>query len=170
MSFDIFFQTGRFATTQIETKDPFNGSVQKNFPPIPLEEAELDAVKSALADNHAIGPDEFGFYVIELEDGGTAEIQAGDLQETCMVSVQSITPGLVKLLFDVLQAGKWVMLPAMEPNVAVTCSPELLEILPARFGPAILCRSQIELGILLLKGFTAWQNYRNTVLDAKGSK
>jgi hypothetical protein len=68
-----------------------------------------------------------------LEDGGSAEVFANELSTGCMVALRGITPDLLKFLFDMLEAGKWVMLPTIEEAVAVTTSLEYLEEFPTVF-------------------------------------
>src|ERR1019366_5550534 len=105
MSFDIFFQPCRFSGGTVETKNPFSGEIQSNLLNEPLSPTELQAVQRVLKQATAHGPDEYGCYVVELEDGGVAEVFADNLETGCMAAIRSITPDLSKFLYDLLEAG-----------------------------------------------------------------
>src|SRR5262249_48761313 len=122
MSFDIFFQTARFGGKPVVKRNPFTGVSVSVIPQEPLRAAEVKAVRQVLKRVGARGPDEHGCYVVELEDGGAAEVFGDGMESGCMVALRGITPDLTRFLFDLLKAGNWVMLPAMEPAVAVTTS------------------------------------------------
>jgi hypothetical protein len=165
MSFDIFFQTCRFATEPVETKNPFTGKVEKLNRSSPLDEAELAAVREALVDRgRATGPDDAGNYAIDLADGGSAEVYAENLRDGCMFAIGNLTSGLTAILYDVLDAGRWVMLPAIETSIAITCSPQHVNAAPADFPRIVTCRSSQELAQLLSGGFDSWNEYRNSVV------
>jgi hypothetical protein len=164
MSFDIFFQPCRFGGKPVKQKNPFTGEEQSVVPNESLTPAEEKAVRAVLKNANAKGPDDFGYYVVETNDGGGAEVSTDKLRDSCMVSVRGLTPGLVRFLFDVLKAGNWVMLPAMATNIAITSSPEHLKGVPDGFPEVATCTSADELGVLLSDGFKAWKKYRNRVV------
>jgi hypothetical protein len=119
----------------------------------------LKRVQQVLKQAGAQGPDKHGCYVISLADGGTAEVFAKDLHRACMVAVRGITAHLTQFLFDLLQAGNWVMLPAMEDSVALTTSLESVKGIPDDFPKIIIVTSAEDVGVLLTKGVKAWQKY-----------
>jgi hypothetical protein len=99
-------------------------------------------------------PDGHDFYVVELDDGGVAEVFSyRGLEISCMVALRGMTAGLLQFLFDLLQAGNWVMIPAMENTAAITTSPGCLKGIPDDFLRIVVCSSVEELGTLLAKGF-----------------
>jgi hypothetical protein len=163
MSFDIFFHTGRFSGEPVVKKNTFTGKPQTVIPEEPLTAAEVRAVRQVLRRVGAQGPDEYGCYVVGLEDGGGAEVFADKLKSGCMVSLRGITPDLTRFLFDFLKAGNWVMLPAMEDAVAITTSPGSVKGVPDDFPRIVACDSADEVGVLLTKGVKAWQGYRDQV-------
>jgi hypothetical protein len=167
MSFDIFFQPCRFGDRPIERMNPLTGKPQSSLPNEPLTPAELDAVRHLLERTEAAGPDEHGCYVVRFGDGGGAEVFGGDLRTGCMVAVRGITPDLLQFLIDLLRAGNWVMLPAMEGDIAITASPESLRGVPDGFPRVVICDSAEELGVLLTDGFGAWQRYRDQVAGSE---
>lgn len=164
MSFDIFFQTCRFGTTLVEEKNPSTGMVRSVLPSDPLMPSEFTALRAVLKKVTARGPDEFGCYVVQFPDGGSAEVFGCELEQHCMVAVRGTTPDLFRFLFDILMAGNWVMLPAMEDAVAITCSPQSVKNLPGDFPRLVVCNSADDLGILLSKGFGAWKKYRDQIV------
>lgn len=169
MSFDIFFQPCRFGGKPVKRKNPFTGEEQSAVPNEPLTPAELRAVREVLKKANAAGPDQFGCYVVGCANGGMAEVYGDDLANSCMAALRGMTPGLVQFLFDLLKAGNWVMLPAMEGNVAITYSPERLWGTPEDFPRVVTCQSADELGAMLSGGFATWQAYRDAVVGDRGS-
>lgn len=120
MSFDLFYQPCRFGTQPVEQKNPFTGEIQTSLPVEPLSAEDVRAIQGVLAGVGASGP-----FVIELGDGGGAEVFASDLETGCMVALRRRTPKLLKLLYDLLIAAEWVLLRAMEPTPAIVKSPGL---------------------------------------------
>jgi hypothetical protein len=164
VSFDIFFQPCRFGGAPAEKRNPFTGKTVSGAPNEPLNAAELTAVQQILDRAKSSGPDEHGCYVVDLSDGGTAEVFTGDLATGCMVAMRRITPDLFQFLYDLLEAGNWVLLPAMEDGAAITASPECLKGVPADFPKIVVCGSAEELRVLLTPGVNAWQKYRDQVV------
>jgi hypothetical protein len=164
VSFDLFFQPCRYRGKPIEVKNPFTGKVQTKLPNGQLSASELSAVERVLKKAKAKGPDEHGCYVVELGDGGAAEVFGHDLSTGCMVAVRGMTPHLSRFLFNLLQAGNWVMLPAMEEAVAITTSPTSVKGVPADFPRVVVCDSAEELAVLLADGIRAWEQYRDQVV------
>jgi hypothetical protein len=163
MSFDIFFQPCRFTGTAEIKKNPFTGEALSVPLNEPLSDVELQAVQQVLKRANAQGPDDQGCYVVQLEDGGEAEVFGSDLANSCMVALQGMTDDLLRFLFDLLKAGNWVMLPAMEDPVAITTSPGILRGIPDDFPRVVTCNSAAELGVLLSSGVHAWEEYRDQV-------
>jgi hypothetical protein len=164
MSFDIFFQTGRFGEKRVPKKNPITGKAKMVFPEEPLSTAEVDAVRELLKRVEARGPDEYGCYRVELADGGNAELSAGNLEWGCMATLRGITPNLTHFLFDLLKAGNRVMLPVMEDLVAITASPGSTKGIPEDFPKIVVCNSPDEMRLLLTNGVNAWQRYRDQVV------
>jgi hypothetical protein len=55
-----------------------------------------------------------GCCTVDFNDGGAAEVFADRLKSGCMVALRGMTPEVSQFLFELLKAGNWVMLPAME--------------------------------------------------------
>lgn len=169
MSFDIFFQPCRFSETLVTKKNSITGANQSVLPDEPLSEIELEAVQRVLKRANAHGPDEFGCYVIQLEDGGVAEVFGSELASGCTVALRGMTANLLQFLFDLLNAGNWVMLPVMEDARAITTSPGCLKNIPDDFPRVLVCNSAAELGVLLSKGVEEWEKYRNQVVGRESN-
>lgn len=168
MSFDIFFQPCRFGGKKVKKKNPFTGKVQESLPNEPLSDAEVKAVTKVVKKASADDPSEHGCYFVSFKDGGRAEVYGDNLSESCMVANRGqLTADLMEFLFDLLEAGKWAMLPAMEDSVAITCSAQYLTGLPEDFPEVVECRSAQELSVLLSKGFRVWKKYRDQVVGGK---
>jgi hypothetical protein len=164
MSFDIFFQPCRFDTEPVEVTNEFTGKTTTERPSIPLSAAELAAVRSALDRPGVSKPDrDDDTYSVDCADGGSAQVFAADLQKSCMFAVYGLTPELVSIMFDVLRAANWVMIPAMEDLMAIAASPDSVQGAPDDFLPVVVCSSATELSTLLIDGFDAWKRYRDRI-------
>ena len=160
MSFDLFYMPCRFGTEPVERKNPFTGEIQSSLPVEPLSAEDVRAVRGALVGAGARGPDEFGCFVVELGDGGTAEVFGDDLSTGLMVALRGLTPDLLRFLYDLLGAADWVLLPTMEGNPAIVTSPGLASGFADRF-PEVFCGSPEEVGVILSEGVQAWRRYRD---------
>ncbi|HEY2548255.1 MAG TPA: hypothetical protein VGI46_19440 [Candidatus Acidoferrum sp.] len=153
MSFDIFLQ--RFAAGE-------------------PAEVNRDAVRGVLETQDFTGPDNFGFYRVEFEDGVDVELSAKGLDGAtaftgCAFHVGGMSPHLVAFILQIAKAGDMVILPAMEDFVAILSSPDQKEHLPSDLvenGPEpVVCESSRELAALLSGGYAGWQKYLNQVLN-----
>ena len=167
MSFDVFFQPAQFSDDAIEQTNPFTGEVLSVVPMVPLAGSELDAVRQVLKGATSHGPDDFGCHVVKFQDGGVAQIFASELERGCMAALRGITPDLLQFLYDMLVAGRWVMLPAMENPVSITTPSSSVSGLPEDFLEVVECKSAAELGVLLNDGFQTWKKYRDQVLGGE---
>jgi hypothetical protein len=167
MSFDIFFQPCRFGQVAVEQRNPFTGKATNVFPAESLTPDEMAAVRNVLARVNAPGGNQRDYYRVELNDGGSAEVYAANLEKGCMVALRGITSDALQFLFDILSAGNWSMLPAMEDSRAIALSSESFKNLPEGFPPTVLIQSPAELGILLKDGFEAWKAFRDRVVQSK---
>ena len=109
-------------TRTAKRKNPFTGKMQSVPVDDGLTDAERAAVRKLLKSAGASKPDEFGCYAVEFKDGGSAEVFASELggSEQCdglMVSLQGITSGLVKFLWELCRAGNMAATPIMEDEV-----------------------------------------------------
>ena len=127
MSFDIFFQPCRYVAIPAEERNQSTGQPGPSLPNEPAASSELNAVRAVLNKATIHGPDESGCHVIGVNDGGEAEVFAGNLGDGCMVALRGITPGLLEFLIDLLNARNWCMVPAMEDTAAIVPSMECAE-------------------------------------------
>jgi hypothetical protein len=164
VSFDIFFRPCHFGGKPVKRRNPFTGQIQSALPNEPLSASELMAMGKVLPEAKARGPDQDGCYLVELGDGGRAEVFGLGSEGGCMVSVQGMTPVLSQLLHDLLAAADWIMLPAMEEAVAVMTSRGSLTGIPNDFPRVVVCDSAGELAMLLAGGVRAWEKYRDQVV------
>jgi hypothetical protein len=163
MSFDIFFQPARYTGVPVVKKNPWTGEDVTVVPSEAISAAEERAVREVLKKGNTKWEDQ-GCCVIEFDDGGTAEILAKDLTSGCMVALRGITPDVSQFLFDLLKAGNWVMLPAMQDAVAITSSPGSVKGVPNDFPRLVTCNSANEIAVLLREGIGGWQEYRDQIV------
>jgi hypothetical protein len=164
MSFDIFFKPCRFESRLVEKKNQRTGETRLVHPVEPLTAAELDAVRAVLTKATTHGPDKFDCHVVGFKDGGTAEVFASNLDMGCMVAVRGITPDFLQFLLDLVKAGNWSMIAAMEDSAVVVSALESVKNAPEDFPRIVVCNSVPELGALLSGGFAKWKAYRDQVV------
>lgn len=162
MSFDIFFQTCRYTGQTKTVKNPFTGQDVVSTESEPLTAAEVKAVREVLARYRPSDPLDDDVRV-RMPDGSEAEVFGKNLESSCMVALRGLTPALSQFLFELLQAGNWVMLPAMDDDVSITTAPDRVAGLPDDFPRLVECRSAQELHQLLTGGVQAWERYRDQV-------
>jgi hypothetical protein len=131
MSFDTFVQPCRYAETAA-----IEGSQSES-----LTAAEERAVRSILARVCPGGPDEHHCWVVNIGDGGRAEVFGKDLRKGCMFALRGLTPDLVQLMFDILVAGNWVLLPAQESRARSPPRYHAIRRVPQGRRPEIVRRS-----------------------------
>jgi hypothetical protein len=163
MSFDLFYQPCHLGTEPVGRTNPFTGEIESSLPAETLSVEDQAMARGVLAKAGARGPDEFGCFVVEFDDGGGAGVFAGGLGTGCMVALRDLTPDLLRFLYDLLRAADWVLLPAMEGNPAIVTSPGLAIDFADSF-PEIVCGSPEELGEILSGGSDAWKTYRDRVV------
>jgi hypothetical protein len=168
MSFDLHFQPCRFDGTTEQRYNPFTKQLQDVPRNEPLSPAEVSAVLDVLERAGADGPDEEGCHVVRLADGAHVEIFAKDLASGCMVAIRGagVTPSLAKLLFDVMVAGRWVLLG--EEDVVLAPSPDCMKGTPSGFGQVVVAASPDDVGAVLSGGHEAWKNVLARVVLARG--
>lgn len=157
MSFDLHFQPCRFDGTTEQRYNPFTKQLQDVPRNEPLSAEEVSAVLDVLKRAGA-QPDE-GCHLVRFADGSVAEIFADDLAAGCMVAIRGagVTPALAQLLFDILVAGRWVLLG--EEDVVLAPSHDCLKGTPKDFGQVVVARSADDVGAVLSGGFEAWRKY-----------
>lgn len=135
-------------------------------------EADREPVLAVLHSAHFTGPDNFGFYVVYLDDGASLELGASKLegQSTftgCTFFLHELTEAVVAFIFDVARAGDMTMLATMPDAVPILVGEHQkvhlpLDLLDAFPGIAV-CESQADLFVLLSQGHTDWKVYRDRV-------
>ncbi|MDB4995209.1 MAG: hypothetical protein JWM74_2641 [Myxococcaceae bacterium] len=164
MSFDLHFQPCRFDGTTEKRFNPFTKQMQDVPRNEPLSPEEASAVLDVLKRAGAEGPDEEGCHLVRFDDGSSAEIFAKSVETGCMVAIRGagVTPALAKLLFDVMVAGRWVLLG--EEEVVLAPSHECLKGTPKAFGQVVVAHSPDDIGAVLSGGYEAWRKYRSRAL------
>ena len=160
MSYDVFFQTCRFDGAMERRESLFTHKPVDVPRSAPLTDEEEDAVRGVLARACPGGPDPQDGWVLELADGGAGEVYGTNLRDGCMFALRDLTPDLVKVMFDVLVAGRWVMLPAQEKLGAIVATKDAVHRAPRDFPKVVVCETADALGVLLAGGADAWAKVR----------
>ena len=157
MSFDVFFEPCRYDGTTERRVNPFTKQVQEIPNNRSLTDREVEAVMNVLDRAGARAPDDQGCRAVRFPDGGSAEIFTNDCARRCMVSIHdNVTPSLAQLLFDVMVAGDWVIIPAGsdadgvgDEDVVVAPSTECVANAPSFYGRVVVAESAAGLNTLL---------------------
>jgi hypothetical protein len=72
-----------------------------------------------------------------------------------MFALRGVTPALVRLMFDILVAGNWVILPALEGSGAIAATMDAIRGVPEGFPDIVICETADALGALLTGGVEA---------------
>ena len=142
-----------------------------------LVDAPRGSVLAVLRTHRYSGPDQFGFYNVELQDGDSVEFSARGLEsqepfQKCALHVRRFGPGLAGFLFDIASAGRFAVVPAMDGNPVFLVESEMKADLPAdmlRDLRPVLVSSASALADGLSGGFKAWAEYLDHVLGARAS-
>ena len=137
-----------------------------------LAEAPREAVWDVLRARQHTGPDEFGFYVVQMEGHDSVEFSARDLQgqgpfQKCAFHVRRFSGELAEFIFGVAKAGRFTVVPAMDGNPVILVEEGMSNDLPADMLETlrpVYVASARELGNALAEGFGAWAEYRDQVV------
>ena len=144
------------------------------------ESAPIDPspVAAVLARQRYVRPDDFGFYIVEFEDGTSVEFNAGWLDgrgpfNGCAFHIRGTGPELFAFVFELASAGDFIIFNAQGDDTAD--SPVLILVRPGqeaelpaevgnRYQTQVVCRSGAMLGHLLFPDYEQWQAYRDQVV------
>ena len=134
-------------------------------------EAPKEGIVEALGTRKCSGPDEFGFYRVDLSNGIHVELGAKELETSgtftgCAFFVREFNCEVAALIFDVARAGNMAVLPASSENIVAVTTAAVRENLPPDLlqnSKVILVRNPSELHALLQHGFEGWHSYLRDV-------
>ncbi len=137
-----------------------------------LAEAAKSPILEALRHRKYKGPDEFGFYLIDMGPDDQVEFSAKGLESPevfygCAFHVRRLSEVLSGLIFDIAVAGQLAVIPAMEGNPVLVTDPSMLQELPPDmregFAPAAVETAE-QLHAAIAPGFRDWADYRDQVV------
>ena len=142
-----------------------------------LADAPRETVLAVLRMRRYTGPDQFGFYAVELPDGNSVEFSARGLEsegpfQKCALHVRGFGSGVTEFLFDIAKAGRFAVVPAMDGNPVFLVESDMMADLPADMLEdlrPVLVTSASAMADGLFGGFKAWAEYRDHVVGAKAS-
>ena len=151
MSFDIFLQR-------------FHNGIS-----VAPDQAAIQAVISSRSHQ---GPDEFGCYIFNFDDGTEVELYVGGLDGTeaydfPMFALRSFGIDAVKLILDCALAGEMTILPMMDKYYLILPDANLQAHLPLAVlesvDGCIICATAEELHAVLMGGYQGWRTFRDFV-------
>jgi hypothetical protein len=155
MSLDIHYHTCNFGT-RVTKLNRFTGKMQ-SFPAADtLTAAERKGLLSLLKKAGASRPDGFGGYVVSLPDGGSAEVRPLEEERPrswagLLVSLQTLTPAMAKLLWDLCRVGNMAAVPVLKDrrDMVLVASEEHRQRAIARWSSPTVADSPDEFRRLL---------------------
>ncbi len=169
MSFDIILTTHNTTGEMRDFTNPFTGEAVHGPVHADISETERRAISELLATVAPKGANEYGCFVLELSDGGKAEVFASELPDDkpffgCMIAIRRhFTPLLLDTIWRLCNMGRMSMFATMDDSKPIVTDKEHLSLLPDDWDDAVVCDSPEQLGLLLDKGFSDWDKLRNTV-------
>jgi len=142
-----------------------------------LAEAPRESVLAVLRTHRYTGPDQFGFYTVELPDGDSVEFSARGLEsrepfQKCAFHVRRFGPGVTGFIFDIAKAGRFAVVPAMDGNPLFLVESDMMADLPSDMLEdlrPVFVTSASAMADGFCGGFRAWAEYRDHVVGAKAS-
>jgi len=170
VSFDIFLCTHNYTGEMRESENPFTGEMVKGPVDAGVSPHERRMLAKLFAAFHAKGPDESGCYALDLPDGGEAEVYADSLSADkpftgCMLAIRAgVTPQLCDFIWRMANMGRMSIHPAMEDTRPIATDEAHLQLAPSDWKDAVVCHTPQELAVVLQKGFSAWDEFKRSVL------
>lgn len=168
MSYDVFFQRVRLDGSVEALRNPFTGEMREVANTEALSTSERDAVLALLLGAGASEPDAQGIRELRLPDGAYATIHTQSLDRSCAFFIRGagLTEPLVRLLYDVLVAGRWVLTSDIAAATSADCIEGAARDVVEAFGEIAIVQSPDELRSLLTEGFESWRGYRDRVVGS----
>jgi hypothetical protein len=169
MSFDISFMTHRPTGATREVPNPFKpGEMFRVTADAGLSSEERAAVRSVLESSPARSVDG-GVCGFQFADGGVVEVDASRLTGDAVCSsisanVYGLSPQVVRLLFEFMQAGNFVAVWPAEDDVSALATEETRQRVVSAYPGAVVANSPEELRLLFAGGYDAWRKYRDQVV------
>ena len=128
-----------------------------------------------------VSVDQFGFYLVRLNDGSNAELSSLELEgegifSSCAFHLRDFTPEVFRLVFELAVAGNMVAINPQsdgspENPTAILFAESQREHLPAELvDSSALASSVKQFAALLHAAISSWQHYRARVVDEKSEE
>lgn len=163
MSFDIVFSSCRSGGTK-EVVNPFTGETGTVAAAGPLTPEEKKAVQDFLAE-HGYKP-----AVVSLPDGVLIEVNLDDDLSGGMICLRDATPDVFSFLFQLADAGNYMLCPIMEDNSAIVTTSEASQSagdsgLLEPDAIVHIAKDPHSIAEIIYPAFGDWDAYRNRVID-----
>lgn len=168
MSFDIFLQSSHRSGRKAEISNPFTGETQVAEVDDPLTDEERSAVQALLDHYGAESADEFGYYTPTFDDGTSIEAQFKGLADDPdfsggMISLHGTSNAITDFLFQIADAGNFIMQPIMEGNPAIVTKTSTADSVSTRLPEVLVVQSAADVASIISTGVDAWDKYRRQV-------
>jgi hypothetical protein len=138
-----------------------SGARRYRFDRLPLSHSCRTALKSVLANARAKGPDDDGWFIAELPDGGSVQICLRRLDDdpdldAGTVVLRRLTPEAAQLVHRLMSVGHLILLP-----LAITSSTTEAQTVTVPWPHVRVVESPLELYDILTRGpYEWWSNQR----------
>lgn len=134
---DLYFEPSLFRDEIQYKKSTTTGEMEPVRLAEPLTDVEVEAVQDLLMSTGAMA-DNLGSGVVQMADGGWAELSGQELSHGLMVTIGRLSPMLVAFLFSMLRTANWVLIPVGEPLRALVFAADRVQAPPAGFPPVLV--------------------------------
>ena len=142
------------------------------------EPADRQSVLKVLQKHCKDTPDDFGYYIVNFQDGSSLEFSAKGLQSSesftgCSFHIRGVSRELITFVYEVAVAGNMVIFNAQgtdEPHNPIALLVKSWQSTDLPEGVAanpILCNSPSHLSELIGFSFEGWKDYRDSVIRNK---
>ena len=165
MSFDILMHSSHHSGRKSEVFDPFTGGTRVTAIDDPLTDEERTAVQLLLSQYGAESADECGYYTPTFDDGTSIILHFEGLVDDPkflggMISLRANSDAIVKFLFEIADAGNFVMIPMMEGNPEIDTKKTTADSVSGRMPDILVAQSAEDIALIISPGFEAWDRCR----------
>lgn len=137
-----------------------------------VDATAMAALRAVIARHCGDAPDQFGYVLVNFEDGSSVELNTSGLEDeytSCNFHIRSFSPHVLSFVYDLARAGGLTVLNPQsggteDSPMALFVDDDQPRHAPDSLAPfAPVCHSAAELAAQLGAGFDRWSAYRDSV-------
>ena len=166
MSFDIYLHTSHLSDQIRQVRNPMTGELFSSPIDQPLTDIERNSVQNVLSRYFSVTTGD-KYQHVHLDGCGPIEVNL-EIEDTevtgGMISMRGFSISAAEFLFELADAGNFIVHPIMKGNPCVVTANCTRELVMKRWPSVEVLTSASELHALLSGGVRAWQVYRDQVV------